>query len=73
MLKEAYDRYRAIEALLESDEELSILKQRLLKASMELESILARLAEDEQAVITEYTGLLAEIEQRIVEIACFPA
>ena len=71
MLKETYARYCAIEELLENDKELGALKQRLAAESAALNRILDWLPEEDRAVILEYLGLLAEIEQRIVELSCF--
>ena len=71
MLKETYARYCAIEELLENDKELGALKQRLAEESSALNRVLDRLSEEDRAVISEYLGLLAEIEQRIVELSCF--
>ena len=71
MLKEAYARYCAIEEQLENDKELGALKQRLAEETAALNRILDRLPEEDRAVILEYLGLLAEIEQRIVELSCF--
>ena len=71
MLKEAYARYCAIEEQLVNDKELGALKQRLAEESSALNRVLDRLSEEDRAVISEYLGLLAEIEQRIVELSCF--
>ena len=71
MLKEAYARYCAIEEQLENDKELGALKQRLAEESAALNRVLDRLSEEDRAVIFEYLGLMAEIEQRIVELSCF--
>ena len=71
MLKEAYARYCAIEEQLENDKELGALKQRLAEESSALNRVLDRLSEEDRAIIFEYLGLMAEIEQRIVELSCF--
>ena len=71
MLKEAYARYCAIEEQLVNDKELGALKQRLAEESSALNRVLDRLSEEDRAVISEYLGLMAEIEQRIVELSCF--
>ena len=71
MLKEAYARYCAIEEQLVNDKELGALKQRLAEESAALNRILDRLSEEDRAVISEYLGLLAEIEQRTVDLSCF--
>ena len=71
VLKETYARYCAIEELLENDKELGALKQRLAEESAALNRVLDRLSEEDRAVISEYLGLMAEIEQRIVELSCF--
>ena len=71
MLKEAYARYCAVEEQLVNDKELGALKQRLAEESSALNRVLDRLSEEDRAVISEYLGLMAEIEQRIVELSCF--
>ena len=71
VLKEAYTRYCAVEEQWDNDKELSMLKQRLAEESAALNRVLARLPEEDRAVVSEYLGLLAEIGQRIVELACF--
>ena len=71
MLKEAYARYCAIEEQLVNDKELGALKQRLAEESAALNRVLDRLSEEDRAVISEYLGLMAEIEQRTVELSCF--
>ena len=71
VLNEAYARYCAIEELLENDKELGALKQRLAEEAAALNRVLDRLSEEDRAVILEYLGLLAETEQRTVELSCF--
>ena len=71
MLKDVYARYCAMEEQLENDRELGALKQRLAEETTALNRILDRLPEEDRAVILEYLGLLAEIEQRTVELSCF--
>ena len=71
MLKGAYARYCAIEEQLVNDKELGALKQRLAEESSALNRVLDRLSEEDRAVISEYLGLMAEIEQRTVELSCF--
>ena len=71
MIEEAYVRYCAIEAKLENDEELNHLKQRLQDSSEKICALMSQLTEEQQVILTEHLGICAEIDQRIVEIACF--
>ena len=71
MIEEAYARYCAIEEKLDKDEELNHLKQRLQETSGQVCSLMAQLTEQQRSILTEHLGICAEIDQRIVEIACF--
>ena len=71
MIEEAYARYCTIEEKLDKDEELNHLKQRLQETSGQVCSLMAQLTEQQRSILTEHLGICAEIEQRIVEIACF--
>ena len=67
----AYARYCAIEEKLEIDEELNHLKQRLQETSEQVRTLMSQLTEEQRGILAEYLGVCAEIDQRIVEIACF--
>ena len=71
MSEQHYTRYCAIEKALENDGELGLLKRRLEAVTCELQTVLSRLSEEDRATVTEYLGIQAEIDQRIVELACF--
>ena len=71
MIGKAYSRYIAIEEKLENDEELKHLKQQLQETSGQVQALMSQLTEDQRQTLTEYLGICAEIDQRIVEIACF--
>ena len=71
MIDKAYSHYCAIEEKLENDEELNHLKQRLQETSEQVRTLMSRLTEEQRQILTEYLGVCAEIDQRIVEIACF--
>ena len=71
MIETAYLRYSTIEEKLENDEELKCLKQRLQETSGQVCSLMAQLTEQQRSILTEHLGICAEIDQRIVEIACF--
>jgi len=71
MIDKAYSRYCAIEEKLENDEELNHLKQRLQETSEQVRTFMSQLTEEQRQILTEYLGVCAEIDQRIVEIACF--
>ena len=66
-----YAHYCTIEEKLETDEELKLLKQRLQKASGQIQALMSQLTEKQRSVLTEYLGICAEIDQRIVELTCF--
>lgn len=66
-----YDRYRAIEQLLEDDAELKHLKQRLQQAEEKLRVMMPSLTGEQKEILTEYLGVCGEIDQRIVEIVSF--
>ena len=71
MTGKAYHRYCALEETMAEDEEYCYLKHRLEDVSPGFESAVARLSPEDQAYITEYLGILAEIQQRITELAAF--
>ena len=71
MSKDFYTRYHAIEECLGTDEELNHLKQQLQEASEQVRALMSQLTAEQWDVLTEYLGICAEVDQRIVEIACF--
>ena len=71
MLDEPYKNYCALEETLESDEELRFLKKQLQEQESAVNRVLSQLSEQQRAVIINYIGICAEIDQRIAEICCF--
>ena len=71
MIDKAFSRYYAIEEKLKADEELKLLQQRLQEASGQVHALMSQLTGEQRQILTEYIGICAEIDQRIVEIACF--
>lgn len=71
MSNDFYTRYNAIEEQLEMDEELNHLKQKLQEASKQIRALMSQLTAEQRDILTEYLGICAEIDQRIIEIACF--
>ena len=71
MSNDFYARYCAIEEKLENDEELKYLKQRLQETSGQVRALMTQLTEEQRTILAEYLGSCAEVDQRIVEIACF--
>ena len=71
MIQKANARYCAIEKALETDEEYLALQKALGACLPRFQAAMAALSEDERAVITEYLGICAEMEERIVVLACF--
>ncbi|MBE6986578.1 MAG: hypothetical protein E7433_04045 [Ruminococcaceae bacterium] len=71
MSNDFYTRYNAIGEHLETDEELNYLKQKLQEASKQIRALMSQLTAEQRDILTEYFGICAEVEQRIIEIACF--
>ena len=71
MSNDFYSRYCEIEEKLENDEELNHLKQRLQETFEQVQALMSQLTEEQIAILAEYLGTCAEVDQRIVEIACF--
>jgi len=71
MLERAYERFCALNAQIQSDDELYDLMHRLHTESEALEQLLDRLSPEDSSIITEYLGICGEINERIVEIAAF--
>ena len=71
MSNDFYTCYNAIGEHLETDEELNYLKQKLQEASKQLCVLMSQLSAEQRDILTEYLGICAEIDQRIIEIACF--
>jgi len=71
MSNDYYTRYCAIEEALKNDEEINHLKQRLQETATQIPILISHLTKEQRQILTEYLGLCAEIDQRIVEIACF--
>ena len=71
MSNDFYARYCAIEEKLDKDEELNVLKRRLWETSEQINTLMSQMTGEQQQILAEYFGTCAEIDQRIVEIACF--
>ncbi len=71
MLKDVYAKYCAINEQLNKDEELTLLRKRLAAETEGFNALLNTLSPEDQQTVTEYMGICAEIDERIVEIAAF--
>ncbi len=71
MLKDVYAKYCAINEQLNNDEELILLRKRLAAETEAFNALLNTLSPEDQQTVTEYMGICAEIDERIVEIAAF--
>ena len=71
MLEQAYKRYEYIRKAQESDPEYLALRQRFLDQEPEFRAVMQVLPSGQREVINEYLGILAELEERAMELACF--
>lgn len=71
MIQRAYERYCWILEAKESDPEYLSLRQRFLDQEPEFRALMQGLPLEQREVITEYLGILAELEERAMELACF--
>ena len=71
MNKGAYARYRRLVEQLETDPEYLTLEKARGEREPALLAVMECLADEQRAVITDYLGIRAELEQRMLEIACF--
>lgn len=71
MLEQAYQRYEYIRRAQESDPEYLALRQRFLDQEPEFRALMQGLPPAKRQVINEYLGILAELEERAMELACF--
>lgn len=71
MIQRAYERYCWIFEAKESDPEYLALRQRFLAQEPEFRALMQALPPAKRQVINEYLGILAELEERAMELACF--
>lgn len=71
MLQNAYLRYCYIMEKLETDPEYLEMERRLVAQESAFRELRESLSPGQREVLTEYLGLLAELEERAMEIACF--
>ena len=71
MSKAAYERYKWIEAQLESDTEYLALMERLRENEPAFHAALDALTPEQRETIIEHMGICAELAERTTEIACF--
>ena len=71
MTESAYKRYCAVQKALETDEEYLALEEKRKEQSRQFLALLDSLPEEQRETVTEYIGICTEVNDRIVEIACF--
>ena len=71
MSKAAYERYKWIEAQLESDPDYLALMRRLRENEPAFHGALNALNPEQREAIIEHMGICAELAERTTEIACF--
>lgn len=70
-MKSAFHRYLWVQDRLESDREYAALLRRQQELEPVFQAVFRSLSEPDRAILTEYLGLLAELENRALELACF--
>lgn len=71
MIESAARRYQRVQSLLETDREYIGLLRRQQELEPVFQAVFCSLSEPDRAILTEYLGLLAEQENRVLELACF--
>lgn len=70
MEKSVLKRYQAAIEQAETDTEYCALDLALRKLEPELSALLESLAEEQSDIIVDYLGICAQINERLLEIAC---
>ena len=71
MISNTYSRYAALENSIKSDAEIQMLLKRLQEQETVFLKVCSRLCVEDRDILYEHLGICAEINQRIIEIACF--
>lgn len=71
MIEKAHSRYCTIQKMLEKDGEYLMLKAACIRSERQLLELMENLTIPQREIITEYIGIYGELNERIVEIACF--
>lgn len=71
MSKEAYVRYKQLMNQLEIDPEYLALEDERRTRERLFLAVIENLSEEQRAAVTDYIGICGELEQRMLEIACF--
>ena len=66
----AYERYKWTWEQVEADDEYRFLMEKFREAQADLRAAMDRLSPEHRQNVTEYLGLLAELQDRAVQIAC---
>lgn len=71
MYKNAFARLQSVYNLLESDPVYSELRQQFDAQEAQFHEVMEQLSQQQRDICTVHIGLLSEIYQRMMEIACF--
>ena len=71
MIEKASKRYEYVQACAETDSEFTMLRDLLNEGEPAFHKMLDRLSEEDRETILSRICLIGEIDERILEIACF--
>ena len=71
MSDNSYQRYKWVRSQLETDVEYQYLLRRLGECAPAFGEAVAALSPDHRDAVMEYLGILAELDARVLELACF--
>ena len=71
MPDKSYERYKRVRSQLETDGEYRYLLRRLEECTPAFGEAVAALSPGHRDAVMEYLGILAELDARAVELACF--
>jgi len=71
MTEQAYQRYQAIQAAIQSDEEYRVLEERCIALLPMWQTVLSGLPPEQQEVLTDFIGCCSELSDRALELACY--
>lgn len=71
MEKDSYERYKWVQAQLETDWEYLHLMERLRENTPAFQAALNALTQEHREAVIEHIGICGELAERTTEIACF--
>ena len=71
MHKPAYEKFCEIQKMMYTDPEYLELEQHFRELEPRFRAVTQTLTEEDRSVITEYIGICAELQNRLLELACF--